>query len=129
QVFGRNPWGAALLPGLWVAVAVAAAAAVIGMAAGRALALEKPGIPVPALALAGVALAALLVVPLPRTAAPVKATLQLTPAPSAQPHTVNLRVAVSPADAARGADWFTVISWQGGGFHQSRLIDDGGGRF
>jgi hypothetical protein len=36
---------------------------------------------------------------------------------------------VSPPDAARGADWFELNSWQGGASAQTPLVEDGPGHY
>ena len=46
QVFGVQPWTAALWPAIWVATAMALAAAVLGASAGRILSNQRPALPV-----------------------------------------------------------------------------------
>jgi NAD(P)-dependent dehydrogenase (short-subunit alcohol dehydrogenase family) len=118
QVWGRHPWGTALLPGIGVAVVAAFAAALLGTAAGRRLRGREAGIPWPVLALAGVAVLGSLVVPFPRHAAPATATVRTTAAGRDE---VNVDVTVDHPQAVEDADWFDVFAWQGGSFHRSPL--------
>ncbi|HEV2757706.1 MAG TPA: hypothetical protein VG318_18245 [Actinomycetota bacterium] len=111
QAWGRHPWGPNLLPGIAVATAVAVAAAVLGTAMGRVLAEKPPGIRPIALAVAGAAVVAGLVVPLPRSDAPYRATMTTERVGDGS---VDLTVALDPPDAARDVDMFEVLSWQGG---------------
>jgi hypothetical protein len=102
------------------------------MAMGRVLSLRRSGIGTAALAAAGLATVGLLVVPLPRHGTDAVATVRTSPAGASQPvvdrdgvagfeQPVNVEVALTPVDAAAGADWFTVQSWQGGSQQSSVL--------
>jgi hypothetical protein len=117
------PWSVALLPYLWIAIALALAGAVIGIAAGRTLAGRDPGVPPAAVLISLLAVAALLVFHLPaRHADPAAASMQV--------HDGTVELALSPAAAAQGADWFSVLSWQGHAPVQShRLVEVAPGRF
>jgi NAD(P)-dependent dehydrogenase (short-subunit alcohol dehydrogenase family) len=118
QVWGRHPWGPALLPGIAVAVVAAFAAALLGTAAGRRLRGRAAGIPASLLVLAGVAVVGSLVVPFPRHAAPANATLRTT---TAGPGLVDVDVTLDRPAVAEDADWFEVFAWQGGSFHHVPL--------
>ncbi len=118
QVWGRQPWGRALLPGIGVAVVAAFAAAVLGTAAGRQLRGAHAGIPGAVLVLAGTAAVGTLVVPFPRHATPATATVRTTAAGNGY---VNVDVTLDRPEVARDADWFEVFAWQGGSFHRSAL--------
>lgn len=118
QVWGRHPWGPALFPGIWAAVAMAIVAALLGSAMGDVLTRRKVGIHKGVLALAGLGLVALLALPFPRNEAPIKAVVETEPATGGY---ANLTVALDPADAAEPADWFEVQSWQGGALQNTPL--------
>lgn len=136
---GRLPWHAGLLALAWVPMAGAILGAVVGMAAGRIQAGERSGLPVPAVlgALAGLAL--LLLVPLPRTAAPDRVHLSTVPAGAPRPGLDRAGVPATIQDVwvdvsvdgreAEGADWFMVMAWQGGGEHDVRLDRVGPGHY
>lgn len=111
QVWGRDPWGSSLFPGVGIAVAIAIAAAILGMASGRILSRENAGIPRGALVVAGLAIIIGLALPLPRNDAPYEATLITAPAGEG---TVDLTVELDGSVPANDADWFQVLSWQGG---------------
>jgi NAD(P)-dependent dehydrogenase (short-subunit alcohol dehydrogenase family) len=118
QVFGRQPWGRALLPGIGVAAVAAVAAALLGTAAGRRLRGLRGGVPAPVLLLAGVVAVGTLVVPFARHAAPAAATVRTV---TAGPGLVHVDVVLDHPEVARDADWFEVFAWQGGSFHRSAL--------
>lgn len=126
QVAGYHPWNAALLPEIAVATAAAVAGAVIGMAIGQVYAYRPLTVPGGTMALAVLTLAGTLLLPWPRTVPPLVADLRTEPA---GPHAVWVEVAVSPAGAERGADWFEVFSWQGGGSRITPLVPAGPGRY
>jgi hypothetical protein len=102
---------------------------------------EQPvGIGVRTLAAAGVALVALMLVPLPRSTVPVRAVVETHPSgePTMQADNdglpavrqdVTVDVRVDPPAAADGADWFEVVSWQGGGSKLTPLREVGPGLF
>ncbi len=139
-VWARHPWHTSLFPGIWVAVAIPVAAAVIGLAIGAVLDFRRPRVPAAVIALAGVAMVGLMIVPFPRHASTVNATV--TTSPSGEPTQVidrsglpsvvreyNVSLKLQPADAAANADWFEVISWQGGKARNIRFVADGGGSY
>jgi hypothetical protein len=140
QLWSRVPWQPGMLPRLWVATLAAVAAAVLGTAAGRVLARRRPEIPPSALALAALALGVSLAIPFPRSAAPLRAHLATAAAGPAhlgvdqygmpallQPRSVELTL--DRPDAVAGADWFRLVSWQGGSAANTRLLPDGPGRW
>ena len=140
HLWGTVPWSAGMLPRMWAPLCGAVLAAVVGMAAGRILAREAPRIPAPLVVASVLGLAALLAVPLPRTAAPIHAHLVTTPVgpqryvvdrlghPAVE-QDVAVEVTLTPADAAAVADWFEVIAWQGGGQRGVRLHQEAPGRY
>jgi hypothetical protein len=68
-------------------------------------------VPRPALAFAAVALLVAMAIPLPRTGGDGTRAV-VTPAPAGDGR-ANLTVALDPPDAAKNAEWFEVMSWQG----------------
>ena len=118
DLWGRHPWTTALLPGLWIVPVAAVAAAVLGAGFGRTVAGEAVAVSKRALALAAVVLIACLVAPLPRHDAAVAATVDVQPA---GPGRAMVSVALDPPDAAAGANWFEVLSWQGGSMRLNEL--------
>ncbi|MGQ0743858.1 MAG: hypothetical protein ACT4OS_05905 [Acidimicrobiales bacterium] len=131
----------ALLPKVAVLAPVAAvAAAVLGASLARGY--GGPRIPVPALAAAGVALLAVMAVPLPRNVGDVGTVIRLSPASvgslatgqadpgSAEgPKWANVEVSLTPADAAQGAVAFGLVSWQGGGRISADLVEVSPGNY
>ena len=126
QAWGRHPWGASLVPGALTAVAIALPGALIGLAMGRISSFRTASIPRGALIPAALAVVALLAVPLPRNAAPIRTEIVTRPAGAG---TVDVRVELDPAEEARGADWFEILSWQGGRSRISRMVPVGEGAF
>jgi hypothetical protein len=129
HVWGAQPWQPEMLPQLWVATLIAVTAAFAATAFAGALLLSRTGhrlrLPgITALA-AVVATAGLLLIPAPREASSAVATITTHPTGDAQTvtardgqrvtvRTYTVRVQLSPADAAQGADWFRVAAWEGG---------------
>ena len=107
-----------------VVPAVAVAAAVLGGALSRPVWAQRtvPGL---AAGLAGLVLAGTVLALLPRNVGHVEATIYLTPV--GQQATVAVELA--PADAARHATAFGVVSWQGGGRVSAKLNEVGPGRY
>lgn len=126
QLWGRHPWGSSLVPSALTAVAIALPGALIGLAIGRVASFRRPDLGGRLLGAAGVALIALLAVPFPRNADPIRAEVLTRPAGT---NVVDVEVALDPADEAEGADWFEVLSWQGGRSRVSRMVALGEGRF
>lgn len=107
---------------------VGAAAALMGAA--LAAAFSGQAIPKWMLGLGGVALVAVLAVPLPRTVGNVEAVIRLrSDAAQRQMGTAVVEVDLSPPDAARGATTFGVASWQGGGTVRAELVEVEPGRY
>jgi hypothetical protein len=126
------PWSAGLLPEAVVLTAVGGiAAGIIGARVASAFRASEEGparwrMPAPAAIAAAAALVVVLAVPLPRSGVPARATVVPfdTRAGSTQ-----LRVAIDPPDAARGADWFRVVSIHGGSLKQVELRPVGRGTY
>ena len=144
QVWGWQPWNVNLVPHMWVAALVAVSAALLAMAFGAALrrAREPGQTTVPRSVVAGAAAAtlALLLVPLPRDASSATAVITTHPTGVTQAATTRdgqtatvrdyaVRVDVTPADAATGADWFRVAAWQGGAVIDLALRQIGPGSY
>jgi hypothetical protein len=140
QLWGRHPWQAALLPRLWVAVLAGIAGALIGTALGRVVAHRSAGVSRGVLlaAVAGVVVA--LAIPIARNTAPMTAVMRTSPAGPAvaavtrdglpSPYQrIDVDLVVSPADAAQGADWFELNSWQGGGLELTPLVEVSPGHY
>jgi NAD(P)-dependent dehydrogenase (short-subunit alcohol dehydrogenase family) len=126
QVWGRHPWGESLVPSALTAVAIAVPGALIGIALGRVASFRAAGIPGPAVLAAGLAIVALLGVPLQRNADPIRAEVVTRPAGTGL---VDVEVTLNPADEGYGADWFEVLSWQGGRARVSHMVPLSDGRF
>jgi hypothetical protein len=115
HVWMPHPWPASLLPEApIVALGAAVAGSVLGARIAQSLAMpgsELAVLPRRSTALAGVVALVALLVPLPRTGGDgTRAAIVPTPAGHGQ---VRLSVALEPSDAARGNQWFEVLSWQG----------------
>jgi hypothetical protein len=118
HVWVVNPWPASLFPeGAVVALIAAIAGGLIGGFVGRALtpAVERrERVPRPALAVAGIAAVCAVAFMIPVNAGPdVRATFDLNVqnTPDGREATGTFRL--DPPDAANGAYWFNVTSWQG----------------
>jgi len=127
HVFMPLPWHLSLLPeAASLGFAAAIAGALIGILIGRALT-EDPvrhaRVPVGAVVAAS-ALALLCIgYPLPMTAATADtATVSLRTVQRSPNHTVLATVRLRPSDAAAGANWFTITSWQGAGTGDGGLV-------
>ncbi|HVD00433.1 MAG TPA: hypothetical protein VNG93_04720 [Candidatus Dormibacteraeota bacterium] len=116
------------------------AAALLGTSLGRVVGGGCAGIQ-PAILLGSVVLTVLLLtIPFPRGGTPIPATLAATPTgpqraavdrydqPSYE-QDVNVTVQLADLGAVGGADWFTILAWQGGGRRLIRLQPDGAGRW
>lgn len=143
QVWGLQPWGAELLPMMWLPALMAVLASVIGMS--FALNIGAPERSVTflprAVALACIAgVAVLLAIPMPRDGS--NATVRITTWQVSKAVTaldrngvrattfdIAVNVQVSPPDAPAGADWFRVADWQGGGIVNANLIPVGNGTY
>lgn len=105
--------GQLILPTILLATPAAIAAAILGAGFGKAFHKGRRSIPVAALATAGVALIAVLFIPLPRNVGNVHTDIKLTPSADGQTGTISVQV--TPNSAAEHAIFFGVASWQGGG--------------
>lgn len=109
-LWGRYPWTSAMLPGAILATFAAIAAAFIGYAIGRVLAGRPTHLPVRSLIAAGLTLLVALALPLPRNDSDIQAIVSTDRVGDR----ATVEVQVIPADAATDANWFEVLSWQGG---------------
>lgn len=127
QTGARQPWTTALLPdALLVGALVAAGGAVVGaLIAGAALG-RRSGVPLAVAAAAGVAVLAGLALPLPREVGDVEAAVTLDQRTTDR---AVVHVTLDPPDAAEGARWLQVMSWQGGGSLISPLREVGPGQY
>ena len=120
HVWMVHPWRASMLPeALGLALVMGSAAGAVGGFVGRALTLRGARLaPAPYWALPVAALAAVLVVlaglPISAGDGRTRATLELTDLPGSAERQVSARVQLEPPDAAEGARWLTMTSWQGG---------------
>jgi hypothetical protein len=122
-----HPWTASMLPeAVVLALAAAMAGAVLGARLSQSLALPgsdrarlAPLKPAAVAAAGAVALVALFV-PLPRTGGD-GTRASIVPARAGEGE-VRLAVRMRPANAARNAEWFEVISWQGRTPGQTRRL-------
>lgn len=126
----HQPWTTALLPDAFVVglpaavggalVGVAIATAVVGPGAGGR-SLSRP-----LLAVGGLAVVAALLLPLPRQVGDVVADVSLQ---ETTPGRVLVEAQLDPPDAAVGARWFMVSTWQNGGRESADMLHRGGGRY
>jgi hypothetical protein len=118
HVWMPHPWPASMLvPAVILALAAAVAGSILGARMSQSLAMpesERAGLPPIASRAAALAAALALVAlffPLPRTGGDgTRAAIVPTPAGDGR---VNLAVKLDPPGAARGNQWFEVLSWQG----------------
>ncbi len=124
------PWPSTLLPEAAImGFAMAVAGALVGAWIGTRLAIDlKPRLPFPrAAAVAGaVVIAGLISLSLYK---PVhgtdRAIVALRDAGGGGQRMVNATVRIDPPQAAKGAEWLTATSWQGGGLVVDRLAPTG----
>jgi hypothetical protein len=120
------PWPSSLLPEAAIlGFAAAVAGGVLGGYIGRALLSGEvapqrgPSWLLPAAALVAVFCIAY---PMPMNAGDqASATVALQNVTSGPNRTVNATIQISPASAARKAEWLTMTAWQGGGLQVDRL--------
>jgi hypothetical protein len=134
QLWMPLPWGPALFPeAAVVGFAAAMAGAMIGAWIGARVSVE-PGVSRPRLRTAAVCAAAVLsaLVVFGLYTSPdrgVSARVVLTDVAGSAGREAQASIALRPADAAKGADWFDVTAWQGGGLVVDRLEQVGPGRY
>jgi hypothetical protein len=114
------PWTATMLPeALLATVVTGVAGGVIGGFIGAALTRDVPEratVPRWALAVSALATVGVTAWALPMSdQPPIKAAFQLQDVTPPPQRTVTATIKLDPPDAADGARWFTVTSWQGGG--------------
>jgi hypothetical protein len=124
--WGRHPWTLDLMPGAVLASVAAIAATLLGWAMGDVLTGAKRGPHRWHLVTAGLVLLVALALPLPRNDADVRAVLTTQPAGADR---ALVEIALDPADTAEGANWFEVMSWQGGAVEVHPLERVGRGRY
>ena len=118
HVWMPHPWPASMLvPAVVLCLAAALAGSVLGARMSQSLALpgsERAALPAIAprvVALAGAVALVALFFPLPRTGGDgTRAAIVPTPAGHGR---VNVAVTLDPPRAARGSQWFEILSWQG----------------
>ncbi|HXS33439.1 MAG TPA: hypothetical protein VN758_06690 [Solirubrobacterales bacterium] len=134
QVWMPLPWPAAMFPeGALLGLAAALAGATIGAWIGSHLGVERPKRP-PALRAAAVCSALVLVALVAfglhtSTERGVSARVVLHDTSAGPDRQVQATIALRPPDAAKGAEWFDMTAWQGGGLVVDRLLQTGPGRY
>lgn len=126
SLFARNPWTGALGWGVLVAVGAALAGAIIGRALGLVFTGERPVLTGRVLLAAGMVLVLALALPLPRRAVPITALIETGPVVDGR---APVAVMLDPRSAAEGANWFEILSWQGGSMENHRLEPGGDGEY
>ena len=107
-----QPWRMSLLPeAIVLGVIGAIAAAVAGVAFVRVFG-QGERIPRSVVAVAGLAVLAVILLPMPRSVGDVQAAVSIERVSDELAH---LDVVVTPPDAADDARWFQATAWQGGG--------------
>jgi hypothetical protein len=121
-----QPWHASLLPSaLLVGGIVAIGAAMLGAAYAGAITREPGRIRLGVLIVAAAMVVVGLLLPLPRRTSAVTAGLDIQRTGDQAAVTVHL----DPPDAAKDANWFQVIAWQGGGLRVVELHETTPGTF
>ena len=133
HVWMTIPWPASLVPeGIVMGVVAAFVGSLLGAYIGRALLAPRTAVSfkpqwVGVAAVIGVVVC--LVYPLGSDASlDATATVSLQDV-EGRPGWVNAEIAMQPSDAAEGAQWLTVTSWQGGGSVVEQLEATGPGRY
>ena len=124
--WGRHPWTSALMPGALLGCVAALAAALVGWAMGRVFAGSRARVGGRALALGGVALVLALAAPFPRNDAHIEAVLETRPAGQDR---AAVEIELDPPRAAARANWFEILSWQGGSVETTALEEVAPGRY
>ena len=125
-VWARHPWTAALFPAALLAAPAAVAGALLGSGMGRVLTGARAAIRPAWGVLAGLVLVLALAAPLPRNDATVKAVLATERIGQDR---ALVDIELRPRNFADGANWFEVLSWQGGAVHVIDLEEVSPGHF
>ena len=110
-----------ILPTLLLATPTAVAAAVLGAGFGKAFHKGSRAMPLGAMAVAGLVIIGAVAIALPRNVGNVTANIKLNAAADGNTGTVSVQL--TPPEAARGALFFGVASWQGGGTRRVQLTE------
>ncbi len=116
-----QPWNTNLVRGaIGFGLVVGIAAAVLASAFARAAGHQDNtrALPRPLLAIAGVAILVCLAIPMPRTTGNVTAAVRITDRAGGF---ANVRVTLTPANAADNARFFQAGAWQGGGLELAEM--------
>jgi hypothetical protein len=134
HVWMTMAWPSSLLPeAIIFGVLTAVCGGVIGAAIGRALAPPAEDLaPTPRWAMIAAIVGLLVAIgyPLPISEGErVTAQITLEDVRTGPERRVNAEVKLDPADAAEGAEWFNLTSWQGGGAIVAELEETGPGTY
>jgi hypothetical protein len=110
------------------------------MALGNVVAHRRAGVSRPAVLAAFAGVVASLAIPVARTTTPITAVMRTSAAGPQLPavqrdglpnpyRLMNVDLQLTPAEAAEGADWFELNSWQGGASEQTPLVAVGPGHY
>ena len=123
-----QPWTEALLPEAVIyGIVAAVAAAVLGAAFGSAIRREASHrMPAMALVAAGLAVLAVLALPMPRRVGDVRADMTLERVSTDR---AFVNVTLDPPDAADDARWFQASNWQGGTLLLADMEEVGPGQY
>ncbi|MDP9068394.1 MAG: hypothetical protein M3N53_08645 [Actinomycetota bacterium] len=126
SLWGRHAWTSDLFPGALVAVVAAVAATLIGWAMGHVLRGAPANVGKHFVAPAAMVLLLSLAAPLPRNDAQVGAVLETERVTRER---AFVEITLEQPAVARGANWFEVLSWQGGAVEVTELNEVAPGRF
>lgn len=124
-----QPWNMNLVRGaIGFGLVVGVAAALLATAFSRAAGHQDNAraLPRPLLAVAGLAILVCLAIPMPRQVGDVTAAVRITDRAGGY---ANVRVKLTPADAADNARFFQASSWQGGGLELAEMREVAPGEY